>query len=90
MKEWVVYLIRCGDGTLYCGVTNDLSKRFHAHSTGAGAKYTRGRGPPTVEASWPMEGKSEALKRERAIKKMARSQKEKLILSYRLGSISTT
>ena len=38
--NWVCYLLRCADGTLYCGVTNDLNKRLSAHNTGEGAKYT--------------------------------------------------
>jgi len=86
MKEWVVYLIRCGDGTLYCGITNDLGKRFLAHSAGNGAKYTRGRGPLSLEAHWPMPSHSEALRREHAIKKMGRPQKEGLISDYSRSS----
>ena len=44
-KVWFVYLLRCGDGSLYCGITDDVSRRLEAHAAGKGAKYTRGRGP---------------------------------------------
>ena len=43
--RWFVYLARCADDTLYCGITNDLVERVIAHNCGKGAKYTRGRGP---------------------------------------------
>jgi putative endonuclease len=43
--RWCVYLLRCGDGSLYAGITNDLQKRLQAHRSGKGARYTRGRGP---------------------------------------------
>ena len=42
---WYVYMLRCGDDTLYTGMTDDVEKRFAAHAAGRGAKYTRGRGP---------------------------------------------
>ncbi|MCK9570211.1 GIY-YIG nuclease family protein [Candidatus Pacearchaeota archaeon] len=54
-KQWVVYLVRCTDNSLYCGITNDLTNRIRAHNTGTGAKYTRGRGPvELVCATRPM------------------------------------
>ena len=45
MKQWCVYILRCGDGTLYTGMTDDFEKRLAAHRSGKGAKYTRGRAP---------------------------------------------
>src|SRR5690606_27845254 len=48
---WTVYLVRCADDTLYCGITNDLAGRLAAHEAGKGAKYTRGRGPLVVVAT---------------------------------------
>ena len=76
---WTVYIIRCGDGTLYTGITDDVEKRFAAHCAGKGAKYTRGRGPLTLVHTEEAEDKSAALKREHAIKKMSRAEKLKLI-----------
>lgn len=73
--SWVCYLLRCADGTLYCGVTNDLDKRLAAHNTGEGAKYTRGRTPLKLVYQEPCTDKSAALKREREIKALSRSRK---------------
>ena len=44
-EKWVLYILECGDNTLFTGITNDLDKRLEAHRSGTGAKYTRGRGP---------------------------------------------
>jgi putative endonuclease len=74
-EQYCVYLLRCSDDTLYCGITNDLSKRVAAHNAGKGAKYTRGRRPVSVEKIFLRENKSEALKLERRIKKMSRQAK---------------
>lgn len=75
-KSWVLYVLRCGDGSLYCGITNDLKKRLAAHRSGKGARYTRGRGPLVLRRSWPMKNKSQALKAEIAFKKLARPEKQ--------------
>ena len=75
-KKWHLYVLRCGDGTLYCGITNDLDRRFSQHSTGKGARYTRGRGPLTLLRSWPQKSKSAALKAEISFKRLSRSAKE--------------
>lgn len=77
-----VYLLRCADGTLYCGWTNDLAKRLAAHNAGRGAKYTRSRLPAELVYSESFETKSEALRRECAVKKLSRHEKEKLIQAY--------
>lgn len=74
-----VYILRCGDGSLYTGWTNDLEKRLAAHRSGKGAKYTRGRGPVTLVYAEDFPDKSSAMKREAAIKKLSRPQKEALI-----------
>jgi len=76
-----VYIIRCGDGTLYTGWTNDLSKRFKAHCDGLGAKYTSGRGPLKLVYAEEADDISAALHREAEIKKMKKNDKEKLIYS---------
>ena len=77
--NWYIYLLRCGDGTLYCGSTNDLQKRLQLHRTGKGAKYTRGRGPLELVYWEELPSQSDALKRERAIKSLSRPEKLKLI-----------
>lgn len=72
---WVCYLLECADGTLYCGITNNLGKRLDAHNAGLGAKYTRGRVPVKLAYTEACEDKSAALKRERAIKRLPRADK---------------
>lgn len=74
-----VYMLSCADGSLYTGWTNDLAKRLENHQAGKGAKYTRGRLPVTLAYYETYETESEARKRECAIKKLTRQQKEKLI-----------
>ncbi len=76
------YLLRCKDGTLYCGWTNDLEKRLASHNAGKGAKYTRSRHPVTLVYYETFETKEEAMSREFAIKKMCRSEKMKLIEAF--------
>lgn len=73
--SWVCYLLECADGTLYCGITNDLDKRIAAHNAGGGAKYTRGRGPLRLVYREACEDKPAALRREREIKRMRRQEK---------------
>ena len=73
------YILRCADGTLYCGWTNDLTARLAAHNSGHGAKYTRGRGPVTLVYSELHDTQGEAMRREAEIKKLTRAQKQALI-----------
>lgn len=76
---YFVYLLRCSDGTLYTGCTNDLDRRLAAHNAGKGAKYTRSR-RPVVLVYWEQAAdRSSALRRERAIKRLTRRQKLELI-----------
>lgn len=77
-KQWVVYILECGDGTLYTGITDDIERRLRLHAQGKGAKYTRGRGPLTLRYREQCPDHSTALKREAQIKRLAR--KEKLAL----------
>lgn len=70
-----VYMLRCKDGSLYTGWTDDLQHRLEMHQQGKGAKYTRGRGPLELVYSEELPDKSSALKREYAIKQMKRSEK---------------
>ena len=80
---WYVYMLRCGDGTLYTGMTDDIAKRFSAHQRGKGAKYTRGRGPLELVYTEQLSDKSEALKREYALKQLKKKEKERLCGRYR-------
>lgn len=73
------YLLECADKTLYCGWTNDLEKRVKAHNSGHGARYTRPRRPVTLIYFEEFETKSEAMRREAAIKKLSRKEKAELI-----------
>ncbi len=73
------YIVKCSDGTYYTGYTNDLEKRLLTHNAGKGAKYTRNRLPVEMVYFEEYEDKSEAMKREYAIKRLTRKQKEKLI-----------
>ena len=79
MSAYTVYILRCGDGTLYTGCTNDLARRLKAHSTGKGAKYTRARLPVELVYAEDAPDKSQALKREAAIKALSRGEKLALI-----------
>lgn len=78
-KEHVVYILRCGDASLYTGYTNNLKHRLKMHREGKGAKYTRGRGPLEVVYTERFLTKEDALKREYQIKQLKR--KDKLLLA---------
>lgn len=72
---WHLYLLRCGDGTLYCGIALDVQARLKQHQEGKGAKYTRGRGPLELVYEEACGTRPEALKREREVKRLPRSAK---------------
>jgi predicted GIY-YIG superfamily endonuclease len=72
---WYVYILRCGDDTLYTGITDDVQRRLKAHRAGRGAKYTRGRGPLELVYQEEQPDKSSALRRELAVKKLTRAEK---------------
>ncbi len=78
-KSWTVYMLRCGDGTLYTGATCDLPRRLAAHQRGRGAKYTRCRLPVVLVYREAAENQSAALRREAAIKRLRRTEKLALI-----------
>jgi len=82
--NWVCYLLECADGTLYCGITNDLDKRLAAHNAGEGAKYTRSRWPVQLAYAETCAGRSAALKREYEIKRMSRERKRALCAQWRV------
>lgn len=79
--NWYLYILHCGDGTLYTGITTDVEKRLEAHRAGKGAKYTRSRLPLELVYRECCENHSHALKRELAVKKLTRQEKEKLVAS---------
>ncbi|NMA63180.1 MAG: GIY-YIG nuclease family protein [Syntrophomonadaceae bacterium] len=78
-EDYYVYIVRCSDGSLYTGSTNNLPARVEKHNRGEGARYTRGRRPVTLVYSESAASKSDALKREIQIKKMTRADKLSLI-----------
>jgi putative endonuclease len=79
MNAWVVYVLRCSDGTLYTGCTNDLPRRLARHQSGKGAAYTRSRRPVRLVFEEAVESKSAALKREYQLKQLPRALKLKLV-----------
>ena len=83
---YLVYILRCGDGTLYTGCTNDLPRRLRAHQSGRGAKYTRSRLPVELVYQEAVPDRSAALRREAAIKRLDRRRKLALIAAFRPGA----
>ncbi len=79
MKQFFVYILQCSDGSFYTGWTLNLEQRLFAHNQGVASKYTRARRPVTLIYQEFFSSKSEALKRECAIKKLSRLQKEAMI-----------
>jgi len=84
-KIWIIYLLECGDKTLYCGITNNIENRLKQHmgELPGGAKYTRSRKPLKVVYQEEVNSRSEALKRELIIKKMSRRTKLNLVTNYK-------
>ena len=80
MKAYT-YLLRCADGTLYCGWTNDIEKRLAAHNSGKASKYTRSRLPAELVWYEVFDTKQEAMSREAQIKRLSRRQKLALVAS---------
>jgi putative endonuclease len=76
--SWHVYLLRCGDGSLYTGIARDAGARFEQHCAGRGARYTRGRGPLALVYVEPAASHGEALRREAAIRRLGRAGKQAL------------
>ena len=80
---WFVYLLRCSDRSLYTGIARDVAARLEAHRSGRGARYTRGRGPLTVVHVEPARSRGEAQRREAAIRRLRRAEKEALAAAWR-------
>ena len=75
----MLYLLRCADGSLYCGWTLDLDRRLDAHTSGRGSKYTASRRPVEVAAAWRLESAAAARSAEWALKRLTRREKEGLV-----------
>ncbi len=78
-QNWVVYILRCGDGSLYTGITNNLALRIEKHQSGKGARYTKNRGPLKLVYQETLPDRSTATKREMQIKTLTRQAKLALI-----------
>ncbi|MEI8258295.1 MAG: GIY-YIG nuclease family protein [Deltaproteobacteria bacterium] len=77
--SWTVYLLRCADRSLYCGITNSLEARVAAHNAGRGAKYTRSRLPVVVAFSRGRQSGTDARRLEYALKQLSRAAKQRLV-----------
>ena len=80
-----VYILRCGDDSLYTGYTNDIEKRLSVHNSGKGAKYTRSRLPVELVYYKRVDSKSIGLKLEAKIKKLSKKKKEALVKAFELS-----
>jgi putative endonuclease len=80
-----VYLLRCADGSLYCGWTIDVERRMDAHAHGRASRYTASRRPIEVAAVWRMASRTDARRAEWALKRLTRPQKERLVAGERLA-----
>lgn len=87
MAYWI-YMLHCGDGTLYTGSTNRIEARLQAHRSGKGAKYTRSRGPLELVYLESAADRSAALRREAAIKRLPRAKKLELAATYQADGSS--
>ena len=76
-----VYMLRCRDGSLYCGWTHDVARRFEDHQTGKASRYTRSRLPVELAWSRPMASRSDAMREEARIKRLSRAGKLRLVRS---------
>lgn len=88
MQLWFVYLLRCADNSLYCGITTDVKRRLTQHNSGTASKYTRSRLPVSLETYTEIANKSQALKLELLIKKMKSNKKISYLKS--LTSVAST
>jgi putative endonuclease len=79
--QWSIYLLRCGDGSIYTGIATDVERRLEEHRSGQGrgAKYLRGRGPLTLLAQAPVGSRSHAQSVEARVKRLPRDEKELLV-----------
>lgn len=85
-SQYIVYILKCKDKTLYCGITNDLTHRLAQHNSGKGSAYVRSRGGGKIVYSITLKNKSLALRREAEIKKLTRARKLVLIKDHNTKS----
>ena len=84
MKPWYLYVVLCGDSSLYTGITTNIRRRVNEHNTGRGAKYTRGRGPVVLVHVRQYKNRSDASKAEAKFKKFRRKKKIQIIQNFAL------
>jgi putative endonuclease len=91
MSQWFVYMLRCQDNTLYTGVTTDLSRRVKEHNGIAGkakgAKYTKARRPVTLVYSESVDDRGAAQKREAALRRLSRDEKDELVNKFQCSKV---
>jgi len=80
---WTVYMLRCGDGSLYTGITNDLPRRLVRHRAGTASAYTRARRPVSLVFQERQPDRSAALRREAAVRRLSRAEKLALVRGAR-------
>lgn len=85
--NWCIYLVRCADNSLYCGITNDLKARVLKHNAGLASKYTRSRLPVEMVYYKESANRSTASKEEYRIKQLSKSQKESMVEAFKLGYV---
>ncbi len=85
-SKWFLYILKCGDGTLYTGITNDLARRVRQHNDGSASRYTRSRLPVKLVYRESCRGRSHALKKEFAVKSLSRNEKEEYIITSKSTS----
>lgn len=83
---WTLYVLRCGDDSLYTGIARDVSKRLAQHQAGKGARYTKGRGPLALLVTRRCKSHGDALRLEYAVKRLSREEKEYLVQGRRLAA----
>lgn len=88
VETWFVYIVRCGDDSLYTGIARDVAARLRAHETGRGARYTRSRGPLSLCAVRRCSSKGQALRLEHSIKGLRREAKQALLVGRRLSAFA--
>ena len=88
MSEAWVYVLRCGDGSLYTGWTNDLNRRIAKHTAGKASRYTASRLPVELAASWSMPDRGAAMREEMRIKRLPRAQKLVLVAQAPLPAVA--
>lgn len=86
-RPWFLYILLCGDGSLYTGITTSVEARLNAHRRGRGAKYTRGRGPLELIYSERIPSHGDALRRELEVKRMSKEKKLALVATKKESDV---